>query len=113
MAKTIGSFDLETFINFTNYLTSVDFSETSKLKKLQINLNNSIFKYEQCKEYLERLLIEHPKNLTQISNNRQKIIEILYLSINSKYFSLSRALLFVPSQASYRMNGTLSVLQDV
>ena len=81
---SIGSFDLETFINFTNYLTSVDFSETSKLKKLQINLNNSIFKYEQCKEYLERLLIEHPRNLTQIS---------IYTNISIDYKDLKELLL--------------------
>ena len=81
---SIGSFDLETFINFTNYLTSVDFSETSKLKKLQINLNNSIFKYEQCKEYLERLLIEHPRNLTQIS---------IYTNISISYKDLKELLL--------------------
>ena len=81
---SIGSFDLETFINFTNYLTSVDFSETSKLKKLQINLNNSIFKYEQCKEYLERLLIEHPRNLTQIS---------IYTNISIAYKDLKELLL--------------------
>ena len=81
---SIGSFGLETFINFTNYLTSVDFSETSKLKKLQINLNNSIFKYEQCKEYLERLLIEHPRNLTQIS---------IYTNISIAYKDLKELLL--------------------
>ena len=81
---SIGSFDLETFINFTNYLTSVDFSETSKLKKLQINLNNSIFKYDQCKEYLERLLIEHPRNLTQIS---------IYTNISIAYKDLKELLL--------------------
>ena len=81
---SIGSFDLETFINFTNYLTSVDFSETSKLKKLQINLNNSIFKYEQCKEYLECLLIEHPRNLTQIS---------IYTNISIAYKDLKELLL--------------------
>ena len=81
---SIGSFDLETYINFTNYLTSVDFSETSKLKKLQINLNNSIFKYEQCKEYLERLLIEHPRNLTQIS---------IYTNISIAYKDLKELLL--------------------
>ena len=81
---SLGPMDLETFINLTNYLTSIDFSEKSKLKKLHIYLNNSIFKYEQCKEYLEQLLIEHPRNLLQIS---------IYTNIIIKYIDLKELLL--------------------
>ena len=98
---SLGSFDLNTFIFLVNYLTSIDFSEHSKLKKLQINLNNTIFKYEECKEYYEQLLIEHPRNLTQISiyshliidyfqlknlllKSNYNIIENIFLSFNKK-----------------------------
>ena len=76
---SLGSFDLNTFIFLVNYLTSIDFSEHSKLKKLQINLNNTIFKYEECKEYYEQLLIEHPRNLTQISIYSHLIIDYFQL----------------------------------
>ena len=81
---SLGALDLDTFIQLVDYLTSIDFSENSKLKKLQINLNNSIFKYEQCKEYLEQLLIEHPRNLAQIS---------IYTNISIKYIELKQLLL--------------------
>ena len=76
---SLGYFDLNTFIFLVNYLTSIDFSEHSKLKKLQINLNNTIFKYEECKEYYEQLLIEHPRNLTQISIYSHLIIDYFQL----------------------------------
>ena len=81
---SLGSLDLETFISFTDYITSIDFSENSRLKKLYIYLNKSIFKYEQCKEYLEQLLIEHPRNLSQIS---------IYTHISIKYKELKELLL--------------------
>ena len=81
---SLGSFDLETLKNFVNYITSIDFSEHSKLKKLQINLNNSIFEYKDCKEYLELLLSEHPKNLSQIN---------IYSFISIKYIYLKELLL--------------------
>ena len=81
---SLGSLDLETLKNLTDYLTSIDFSENSKLKKLQIYLNNSIFTYEQCKDYLEQLLIEHPRNLSQIS---------IYTYITIKYIDLKELLL--------------------
>ena len=81
---SLGPMDLETFISLTNYLTSIDFSEKSKLKKLHIYLNNSIFIYEQCKEYFEQLLIEHPRNLSQIN---------IYTNITIKYKDLKELLL--------------------
>ena len=81
---SLGAFDLKTFIRLVDYLTSIDFAEHSKLKKIQINLNNSIFKYEQCKDYLEQLLIEHPRNLAQIS---------IYTNISIKYIELKTLLL--------------------
>ena len=81
---SLGTLDLETLMRFTDYITSIDFSENSKLKKLTIFLNRSIFKYEQCKEYLEQLLIEHPRNLSQIS---------IYTYISIKYKELKELLL--------------------
>ena len=81
---SLGSLDLKTLSCLVDYLTSIDFSEHSKLKKLQINLNNSIYKYEQCKEYLEQLLIEHPRNLAEIS---------IYTHISINYIELKNLLL--------------------
>ena len=81
---SLGAFDLNTFISLVKYLTSIDFSEHSKLKKIQINLNKSIFKYEDCKEYLEQLLVEYPRNLTQIS---------IYTYISINYSDLKNLLL--------------------
>ena len=81
---SLGTFDLNTFIYLVNYLTSIEFSEHSKLKKLKIKLNNSIFKYEECKEYFEQLLIEHPRNLTQIC---------IYTHLTINFFSLKNLLL--------------------
>ena len=75
---------MNTFIYLVNYLTSIEFSEHSKLKKLKIKLNNSIFKYEECKEYFEQLLIEHPRNLTQIC---------IYTHLTINFFSLKNLLL--------------------
>ena len=49
-----------------------------------LNLNKSIFRYEQCKEYLEQLLIEHPRNLSQIS---------IYTYISINYIDLKNLLL--------------------
>jgi hypothetical protein len=81
---SLGALDYVTFTNLVDYLTSIDFSEHSKLRKLQINLNKSIFRYEQCKEYLEQLLIEHPRNLSQIS---------IYTYISINYIDLKNLLL--------------------
>ena len=58
---------METFKAFVEYITSCDFNAHSSLKKLQINLNNSIINYDECKEYLIRLLTEYPKSLTEIN----------------------------------------------
>ena len=64
---SLGAFDLETFKAFVEYITSCDFNAHSSLNKLQINLNNSIINYDECKEYLIRLLTEYPKSLKEIN----------------------------------------------
>ena len=64
---SLGSFDKDTFEGFVNYITSGDFALHSSLRKLQINLNNCLINYDECKNNLELLLTEYPKTLTEIN----------------------------------------------
>ena len=64
---SIGSFDLNTFLCFVEYITSTEFNMHSELISLQITLGNSILTMEQCFDSLLKLLTEHPKSLEQIS----------------------------------------------
>lgn len=64
---SLGSFDLDTFQVFVNYITSSDFGIHSSLTKLQVNLNNSVIDYDECNEYLIRLLTDYPKKLNEIN----------------------------------------------
>ena len=64
---SIGSFDLNTFQCFVEYITSIEFNMHSELISLQITLGISILTMEQCFDLLLKLLTEHPKNLEQIS----------------------------------------------
>ena len=64
---SIGSFDLNTFQCFVEYITSTEFNMHSELISLQITLGNSILTMEQCFDSLLKLLTEHPKSLEQIS----------------------------------------------
>ena len=64
---SIGSFDLNTFQCFVEYITSTEFNMHSELISLQITLGISILTMEQCFDLLLKLLTEHPKNLEQIS----------------------------------------------
>ena len=64
---TIGSFDIVTFESFVEYITSVEFNIHSRLKALQITLGNTIINIEECFDILERLLVESPKTLEEIS----------------------------------------------
>ena len=72
---SLGSFDLETLKAFVNYITSSDFCLHSSLKKFQINLNNCLINYEECKEYIIKLLIEYPKNVNEINIYSHIIID--------------------------------------
>ena len=78
---SLGEFDLDTFKGFVNYITSSDFVKHSSLTKLQINLNNSLINYDECKEYLIMLLTEYPKNLNEI--NIYTYIIINYNQLNN------------------------------
>ena len=67
---SLGSFDLISFRYFVEFITSCEFSTHSQIKYLQITLSNSILiMNEECFQSLEQLLIEHPKNLEEISIN--------------------------------------------
>ena len=64
---SLGSFDYETFNCFVDYITSGEFSERSKLNKLQINLNNSVFQINKVYDDIIKLYTKYPKELTEIS----------------------------------------------
>ena len=64
---SLGSFDFVTFKNFVNYIASNDFFAHSSLSKLQINLNNSVVNFEECKPYLIRMLTYYPKDMKEIN----------------------------------------------
>ena len=78
---SLGEFDLDTFKGFVNYITSSDFVMHSSLTKLQINLNNSLINYDECKEYLVMLLTEYPKTLNEM--NIYTYIIINYNQLNN------------------------------
>ena len=63
---SLGSFDLESFESFVEYITSVEFNTHSKVKKIYITLSNKIISIEECFDLLLRLLVEHPKSLEEI-----------------------------------------------
>ena len=67
---SLGSFDLISFRCLVEYITSSEFSIHSQIKYLQITLSNSILIMdEECFQSLQQLLVEHPKNLEEISIN--------------------------------------------
>ena len=72
---SIGELDYETFIYFTEYITSSQFSTHSKLLKLKINLSNNLSDIDESFEYLIRLITEYPKNLKEIGINTRLIIK--------------------------------------
>ena len=63
---SLGSFDLQSFESFVEYITSVEFNIHSKMKTLYITLSNKIITIQECFDLLLRLLVEHPKNLVEI-----------------------------------------------
>lgn len=83
---SLGSFDLETLKGFINYITSSDFCVHSSLKKLQIDLNNSLINYEECSDYIIRLLTDYPKNLNEIN-----IYSFLIINYDKLQYLLSKA----------------------
>ena len=80
---SIGSFDLESFEYFVEYITSVQFNSHSEIKSLQISLSNTIISIDKCYDLLLRLLVEHPKNLEEIS---------IYTSLYADYSSIKTLL---------------------
>ena len=80
---SLGSFDLETFEYFVEYITSIEFNIHSELISLQITLGNSIIFIDQCFDLLLRLLVDHPRNLEEIC---------LYTNLNADYYSIKKLL---------------------
>ena len=73
---SLGTFDLESFEYFVEFITSIEFNIHSELKSLQIILGGNIVSMEQCFYLLVRLLTEYPRNLEAIS---------IYTEITAKY----------------------------
>jgi hypothetical protein len=63
---SLGSLDYITFNNLVKYLTSSEFNNKSKLKKLKLKLNNSVFQINKVYEIIIKLFTEYPKGLTEI-----------------------------------------------
>lgn len=62
---SLGSLDYTTFNNLVIYLTSGKLYK-SKLKKLKLKLNNSVFEINKVYEIIIKLFTEYPKGLTEI-----------------------------------------------
>jgi hypothetical protein len=72
---SIGELDYQTFIHFTEYITSSQFSRHSQLYKLKLYLSNNLISIDECYEYLLRLITEYPKGLKEIGINTHFIIK--------------------------------------
>ena len=72
---SIGELDYQTFIHFTEYITSSQFSRHSQLYKLKLYLSNNLINIDGCYEYLFRLITEYPKGLKEIGINTHFIIK--------------------------------------
>ena len=72
---SIGELDYQTFIHFTEYITSSQFSRHSQLYKLKLYLSNNLINIDECYEYLLRLITEYPKGLKEIGINTHFIIK--------------------------------------
>ena len=72
---SIGELDYQTFIHFTEYITSSQFSRHSQLYKLKLYLSNNLLSIDECYEYLLRLITEYPKGLKEIGINTHFIIK--------------------------------------
>ena len=72
---SIGELDYQTFIHFTEYITSSQFSRHSQLYKLKLYLSNNLINMDECYEYLLRLITEYPKGLKEIGINTHFIIK--------------------------------------
>ena len=80
---SLGSFDLQTFEYFVEYITSIEFNIHSEIRSLQITLGNEILSIEECFDLISRLLTEYPKNLEEIS---------IYSSMTVNYFCIKTLL---------------------
>lgn len=67
---SLGSFDLISLQSFIEYITSSEFSIHSQIKYIQITLSNSLIELTTEIFYLlNKLLIDYPKNLEELSIN--------------------------------------------
>ena len=93
---SLGSFDIQTFEEFINYITSSDFCVHSSLTKLQINLNKTLINYDDCKDNLIRLITDYPKNLKEINIYTHLIINydnLKHLLLKTNYNTLENIFL--------------------
>jgi hypothetical protein len=93
---SLGSFDYDTFKGFVDYFASGEFSKSSKLNKLKITLNNSVFEIDKVYKYLVKLFTEYPKSLTEISLFSSLTIsykDLINLLMKTNYNTLSNILL--------------------
>lgn len=68
ISLNIGELDLDTFKDLVEFLHTKEYLEKSQLKFLSIDLNKTVIKYRNCKEYLTDLISgENPKNLIELS----------------------------------------------
>ena len=64
---SIGAFDYITFNSFVNFFSSENFREKSKLVKLKITLNNTVFEIEKVYNDIITLFTKFPKKMDEIS----------------------------------------------
>ena len=63
----IGELDLESFQNLIQFYQSDDFIQNSQLKALNISLNKTVTKYNECKNIIYSFFSgKNPKNVTEI-----------------------------------------------
>ena len=111
---SLGSFDLDTLDAFVDYITSSDFGAHSSLKKFQINLNNCLINYEECKEYIIKLLMEYPKNVNEINIYSYIVInynKLKYLMLKTNYNTIENIFLQF-NKKSLNDNGYKDMLRD-
>ena len=89
---TFGSFDYQTFNSFVDYFTSVEFRHISKIKKLTIYLDNSVFELQKVYNNIIRLYTEYPREVIEIS--MYSVLNITYnklidLLIKTNYNTLN------------------------
>ena len=93
---SLGSLDYITFDGFINFFISKEFKTNSKLIKLKINLNSTVFDLNKVYPKIKKLFSDIPKKLDEISLNTSLIIsyeELKNLLISTNYNQLINILM--------------------